>query len=43
MRRPYADTSFLDSDAWRTLRITGEFVDGFEALARLGPAVSIFG
>jgi hypothetical protein len=43
MRRPYGDTSFLESDAWRTLRITGEFVDGFEALARLGPAVSIFG
>ena len=40
---PYADTSFLDSDAWRALRIMGEFVDGFDALARLGPAVSIFG
>jgi uncharacterized protein (TIGR00730 family) len=40
---PYADTTFLDSDAWRALRIMGEFVDGFDALARLGPAVSIFG
>src|SRR5687767_3857506 len=40
---PYADTSFLDGDAWRALRIMGEFVDGFDALARLGPAVSIFG
>ncbi|HSH22337.1 MAG TPA: TIGR00730 family Rossman fold protein, partial [Candidatus Caenarcaniphilales bacterium] len=40
---PYADTSFLDTDAWRALRIMGEFVDGFDALARLGPAVSIFG
>jgi hypothetical protein len=40
---PYADTSFLDTDAWRTLRITGEFVEGFDTLARLGPAVTIFG
>jgi uncharacterized protein (TIGR00730 family) len=40
---PYADTSFLDSDAWRALRIMGEFVDGFDALAQLGPAISIFG
>jgi uncharacterized protein (TIGR00730 family) len=40
---PFADTTFLDSDAWRALRIMGEFVDGFDALARLGPAVSIFG
>jgi uncharacterized protein (TIGR00730 family) len=43
MQRPYADTSFLESDAWRALRIQGEFVDGFDALARLGPAVSVFG
>jgi uncharacterized protein (TIGR00730 family) len=40
---PYADTSFLDSDAWRALRIEGEFVEGFDSLARLGVAVSIFG
>src|SRR5687768_14939497 len=40
---PYADTTFLDTDAWRALRSMGEFVDGFDALARLGPAVSIFG
>ncbi|HUG48061.1 MAG TPA: TIGR00730 family Rossman fold protein [Candidatus Limnocylindria bacterium] len=40
---PVADTAFLDTDAWRALRIMGEFVDGFDALARLGPAVSIFG
>jgi uncharacterized protein (TIGR00730 family) len=43
MQRPYADPSFLESDAWRALRIMGEFIDGFDALARLGPAVSIFG
>jgi uncharacterized protein (TIGR00730 family) len=43
MRAPYADAAFLETDAWRALRIMGEFVDGFDALARLGPAVSIFG
>ena len=41
--KPYADTSFRDSDAWRALRIMGEFVEGFDSLARLGPAVTIFG
>ena len=40
---PYADTAFLDSDAWRALRIVAEFVEGFDSLARLGRAVSIFG
>jgi uncharacterized protein (TIGR00730 family) len=40
---PYADPSFLDSDAWRALRIQGEVIEGFDSLARLGPAVSIFG
>jgi uncharacterized protein (TIGR00730 family) len=41
--KPYADTSFLDNDAWRALRIMGEFVEGFDSLAELGPAVTIFG
>jgi uncharacterized protein (TIGR00730 family) len=41
--RPYQDVSFLETDAWRSLRILGEFVSGFEALARLGPAVTVFG
>ncbi|CAN5805729.1 TIGR00730 family Rossman fold protein [soil metagenome] len=40
---PYADTSFRDSDAWRALRIMGEFIEGFDSLAELGPAISIFG
>lgn len=30
-------------DPWRVFRIMGEFVDGFDTLARVGPAVSIFG
>jgi uncharacterized protein (TIGR00730 family) len=30
-------------DVRRAVRIMGEFIDGFEALSQLGPAVSIFG
>ena len=36
-------TGFQETDTWRTLRIMGEFVEGFDALADVGPAVSIFG
>ena len=38
-----ARPAFLDSDPWRALRILSEFVEGFDALAAIGPAVSIFG
>ncbi|NJC69554.1 TIGR00730 family Rossman fold protein [Planosporangium thailandense] len=47
-----ADERLLDSrqrgdwktrDAWRALRILSEFVEGFDTLADLPPAVSIFG
>lgn len=34
---------FTQTDTWRVLRIMGEFVEGFEALAELGPAVTIYG
>ena len=34
---------FVHSDPWRVLRIQSEFVEGFGALADLGPAVSVFG
>jgi uncharacterized protein (TIGR00730 family) len=34
---------FLDTDPWRALRILSEFVEGFDALASVGPAVTIFG
>jgi uncharacterized protein (TIGR00730 family) len=37
------DSGFVHTDPWRALRILGEFVDGFDALARIGPAVSVFG
>ena len=33
----------LTADAWRVFRIMGEFVEGFDTLARVGPAVSVFG
>ena len=35
--------AFTDSDPWRVLRIQAEFVEGFDTLAGLGTAVSIFG
>ncbi len=34
---------FTDTDPWRVLRITAEFVEGFDALADVGSAVSVFG
>src|SRR5438876_1114862 len=38
-----ARPAFLDSDPWRALRILSEFVEGFDALAAIGPAVTVFG
>src|SRR5450830_2056421 len=37
------DTSWLHDDPWRVMRIQSEFVEGFGALAEIGPAVSVFG
>lgn len=34
---------FTQTDPWRVMRIMGEFVEGFDALAGLGTAVTIFG
>src|SRR4029079_5693171 len=41
--RSAPEVEFRDSDTWRTLRIMGEFVEGFDALAEVGPAVTVFG
>jgi hypothetical protein len=51
--KPLADQAFLErdgfdryvlhSDPWRALRILAEFVEGFDALSQVGPAISIFG
>ena len=37
------DADWVHTDPWRVLRIQAEFVEGFGALAELGPAVSVFG
>ncbi len=34
---------FTTEDPWRIFRIMAEFVDAFELLSKLGPAVTIFG
>lgn len=34
---------FTHSDPWRVFRIMGEFVEGFDALAHVGPAAAVFG
>jgi uncharacterized protein (TIGR00730 family) len=34
---------FTQTDPWRVLRITSEFVEGFDALAGIYPAVTLFG
>jgi len=35
--------TFIREDPWRIFRIMAEFVDSFEVLSQLGPAVTIFG
>lgn len=35
--------TFTQTDTWRVFRIMGEFVTGFDTLANLGPAVTLFG
>lgn len=37
------DAEWLRGDPWRVMRIQSEFVEGFGALAEVGPAVSVFG
>jgi uncharacterized protein (TIGR00730 family) len=41
VRRP--SPAFLDTDPWRALRILSEFVEGFDALASVGRAITVFG
>ena len=53
-QRPPADRALLEraqnfdelalhADPWRVLRILSEFVEGFDALADIGPAITVFG
>ena len=43
LRTPTSDDDAHHTDPWRVLRFLSEFVEGFDALADLGPAVSCFG
>src|SRR5262245_38763521 len=38
-----AHAEFTHDDPWRVLRILGEYVHGFDALAEVGAAVTVFG
>ena len=41
--KQYVINEITIQDSWRMFRIMAEFVDGFEALAKYHPAVTIFG
>ena len=41
--QPQNAPDWVHEDPWRVLRIQSEFVEGFGALAELGPAISVFG
>jgi uncharacterized protein (TIGR00730 family) len=46
IRRAFKDKDWNEiksSDSWAIFKIMGEFVNGFETLAKIGPCVSIFG
>ncbi len=36
-------SDWVHTDPWRVMRIQSEFVEGFGALAELGPAIAVFG
>jgi uncharacterized protein (TIGR00730 family) len=43
LRPSSREADWMHSDPWRVLRIEGEIVSGFDALADVSPAVTIFG
>lgn len=43
LQRNFEEPAFLHTDAWRLFRIQAEFTEGFDTLAGLPPAVTIFG
>ena len=43
VERQYIIDAITAKDSWRMFRIMAEFVDGFETLPEVMPAVSIFG
>ncbi len=36
------NVGFTNEDPWRIFRIMAEFVDSFESLSSVGPAVTVF-
>lgn len=36
-------SDWIHTDPWRVMRIQSEFVEGFDTLAELGPAIGVFG
>ncbi len=38
-----SNVTFIKEDPWRIFRIMAEFVDSFETLSQMGPAVTVFG
>lgn len=42
-RSPFIANDFKEEDTWRMFRIMSEFVEGFEALRNIRPAVTVFG
>jgi len=42
-QNPYIANDFKEQDTWRMFRIMSEFVEGFEALREIRPAVTLFG
>jgi uncharacterized protein (TIGR00730 family) len=43
MAHEYEINEFVKEDSWRMFRIIGEFVEGFDSLAGLEPAITIYG
>jgi uncharacterized protein (TIGR00730 family) len=43
LQRPGRFDDFTKTDPWRVLRITSEFIEGFDTLASLQKAVTVFG
>ena len=43
LARGGGEADWVHGDPWRVMRIQSEFVEGFGALAEVGPAVSVFG
>ncbi len=43
LQTPEVDTEFTHTDPWRVMRIFGELIEGFDALAHVRRGVSVFG